>query len=37
MLAVGVHARSPLGDGATATFSGVELLDTPVGDDRSGE
>jgi uncharacterized protein len=37
MLAVGVHAQSPFGDGATATFSGVELLDTPVGDYRSGE
>jgi regulation of enolase protein 1 (concanavalin A-like superfamily) len=36
-ISVGVHAQSPFGDGVTARFRGIELLDTPVPDYRSGE
>jgi regulation of enolase protein 1 (concanavalin A-like superfamily) len=36
-IAVGVHAQSPFGDGVTARFSEIELLDRGVPDYRSGD
>jgi uncharacterized protein len=36
-LLVGVHAQSPFGEGVTASFSDIDLLDAPVADYRSGE
>lgn len=36
-VSVGVHAQSPFGDGLTARFLDIELLDAPVADYRSGE
>ena len=36
-ISIGLHAQSPFGDGVTATFSEIELLNIAVPDYRSGE